>query len=902
MIGDMISHQDNQCSDNSNDKSSVSNLTESKDYSHSLQSEKNSQDTHDEKAIEIVSSGESEDKTDIAESPIIQKVSEMQCDPILISKTIECDISAIPIEPSLDQAEHIVSEANPELENKPSDNEENSQISQNAIIPSEETKGNLIEDIEEPQEMKNNVDENASSNIEESKDIHSILENNDQSSHVSENRWSNIPSKAFQSFFYPQTKEEINDKIYLAGCYSSDDLKKWLSLIDHRELDVYKKDQRERQMWSDLMGDSNFTHNLEQQMDVDTLSSDEDKKDDEDMTDIEEIVGQSSEDESIIGRTPQIPDPVKRQKIWESILSCMPDVDNDSFDDEDELVFAVKINELINPEYVEFTRTKRVKILKPLLQKKRDGKDFVKELEDEMLGSKRSKWNLDQSKFGNNSLDFQNKTSISEFFKNRQMQGKQQNVYSNSENPKYNTEEDFNLKNRLSAIKNSSIQDKVSKPNSNFSEINKRLNPVQNTVKRGLQASIERHKIQSSTTQQSKQINSLNNFQKPNDSKIVELEDNDDDVKIIESEWVFKKKPEWVKVKIEENKSFLSKPPENRFQERENHIDKLRNLISNSKNNLLSNKMSKPDLQQVQNSSNVKDEAKRNDTYENRKIGLAAKLEKINKMHKNAKNELQRSEQRINIESDSSSKNLDSNRENDERSDDKSNSLFSSESSDENDNSRSRSKSIDINENSYDEEDSFGLHSKLLSTNHSNQIKSSNSIQDIKNYFKSKESLYDSKNKQVCQSTQSNNLGTSSVMDAKSMLKNLLDPSRSKKIWSTELSKHNSISSGLGWQDKPLEIEDDSDEIQEVKKVPDRKIKQSKLIIHNDRVTISGRNVNVGNENQVNPLVWMQTNFESLNSDSEDNQLKNEDSYDQSSSCFDQSCEKIGMFYSSSLV
>ena len=89
----------------------------------------------------------------------------------------------------------------------------------------------------------------------------------------------------------------------------------------------------------------------------------------------------SSDDESIIGYDSSFQETVKRQKINHSIWENYQSIHHDSYDD-DEFIFSVKLEQLVNPEYVEYKKSDRLKLLKPIL-KKREYKDTIKELEND---------------------------------------------------------------------------------------------------------------------------------------------------------------------------------------------------------------------------------------------------------------------------------------------------------------------------------------------------------------------------------------------------------------------------------------------------------------------------------------------------------------------------------------
>ena len=53
----------------------------------------------------------------------------------------------------------------------------------------------------------------------------------------------------FEKFEYPEKKEDPYHKVYLGECYTEEELKACLALIDHHELDKYKRDIKERKFF-----------------------------------------------------------------------------------------------------------------------------------------------------------------------------------------------------------------------------------------------------------------------------------------------------------------------------------------------------------------------------------------------------------------------------------------------------------------------------------------------------------------------------------------------------------------------------------------------------------------------------------------------------------------------------
>ena len=543
--------------------------------------------------------------------------------------------------------------------------------------------------------------------------------------------------------------------------------------------------------------------------------------------------------------------------------SSLPDIENDSFDDEDELVFAVKIKELINPEYVEFTRTKRVKILKPLLQRRRDAKDFVKELEEEMMGSKKQKWTIEQSKIINEKSNIQNRIGISDYFKNRQMSNKQSQIQSQTGGIQHISARDDDITKQSNMIKGLNLIQTIQKSNT-INDLNKKISPTQNYSKGGLQASIERQKNQLFSSQKQKPINSTNQENKNVEPKIIELEENDD-IRIIESENNILNKNNQNSIKIEETKW-------------------------NSENNKKNNEIEDVDtsvFKENQTQTQIKEESKNPIQYINPKFNLTAKLEKVNRMFQNAKRELMRSERNAQNDSDSSSKNFDSNKEegnisNDNFSESSLSSEFAEESNDNNESSLSRS--IDMNENSF-ENDKWKENEEKPNPYNLKLNKK------MENYFKT--NITDQKNlntKVTTNNSQTINSTNGFDSDAKSKLKNLLSFSRNQKI--KNWNRQNPLPKGLGWQDIPFEIDDDSDDIQVIKMAPVSQPKQTKLVIQNDKVAISSRWTQA-----VNP-VSLQCILGPSDCDSAEISNKNESSLEVNSSSYDRSNEKMGNYFS----
>ena len=257
MIGDMISHQGKESSDWSNDKSSSSKGTDSKLDSHSQNSDIKDNDAND-KPIELSSSSESENKEQDEKSWLIINENQKESNSIQKeNKNNEKNKSEK--EKIAEQQIEIDKTASTDVENQDEKKEtakNSKEIYISKMVKTEETKGNLTDVLNENSIKSSNleaapIDSNESIIIVKSEDepkLFTDLEITIDSS--------SVKHQNYDGFVYPDLKLVKQEKIYLAGCYSNEELKNCLVRLDNSDLDRYKKDARERQTWSELMGDN----------------------------------------------------------------------------------------------------------------------------------------------------------------------------------------------------------------------------------------------------------------------------------------------------------------------------------------------------------------------------------------------------------------------------------------------------------------------------------------------------------------------------------------------------------------------------------------------------------------------------------------------------------------------
>ena len=213
-------------------------------------------------------------------------------------------------------------------------------------------------------------------------------------------------------FEYPIRKVEPHQKIYLGETYTEEELRACLALINPHELDKFKKDINERIFNNEVIGEGN-ANKKNKSNNHKNLRREESKvinhDDQEEIINTAPISYLSSEDESVIGYDHSLSNSTKRRKIKDLLTKSITNLENDSYD-EDEFIFAVKMDELIKPKYVEYSRSNKSNFNKPVLKKRE-----LKEIEKEEIKNntiKSTNYEIEETKISRNS--FQNIQKINE--------------------------------------------------------------------------------------------------------------------------------------------------------------------------------------------------------------------------------------------------------------------------------------------------------------------------------------------------------------------------------------------------------------------------------------------------------------------------------------------------------